>query len=437
MKKRNSSKSGTKRNRRKSDYVVEHPNSSELGMLDRIKPSPRIHRSDEQFMAKVNRVSSPVELHSETVSYIPQELEDSMYWNSEHQLISELPPVLTNTLAQPTDSTLEMTAIAHADELLEMNPCSNNDDSESDCRDEQEQYPVEAPLLADEIVRTEKLADFSVISSKIAPEAIQSDHISNLSINSQHLADESIRSYHLCPGAVERDAIAYGAIDRMRLALDSVGTVHIQDHAITERTIQPKSIGSHHIAEFAVISEHIEPNSITDVHLQSESVTTDALQDGIVTSEKLAYGAVESLHIQEEAVQTAHLVDAAVTADKLADDSVGSEHVRAGSIFKKHLGFTPVRVMSERSPALQFGTTSFAFEHQDQRELEINVLFTSSYEKADYTFVCTSNLYGTCAVIREQYDDGVIVRVVRELNSLDDSTAPVPVSGALSWIAVG
>lgn len=271
MKKRNSSKSVTKRNRRKSDYVVEHPNSSELGMLDRIKPSPRIHRSDEQFMAKVNRVSSPVELHSETVSYIPQELEDSMYWNSEHQLISELPPVLTNTLAQPTDSTLEMTAIAHADELLEMNPCNNNDDSESDCRDEQEQCPVEA----------------------------------------------------------------------------------------------------------------------------------------------------------------------AVTADKLADDSVGSEHVRAGSIFKKHLGFTPVRVMSERSPALQFGTTLFTFEHQDQRELEINVLFTSSYEKADYTFVCTSNLYGTCAVIREQYDDGVVVRVVRELNSLDDSTAPVPVSGALSWIAVG
>lgn len=230
MKKRNSSKSGIKQRRRKSDTVVDQPHSSEVEILAAFQTSPPILRSEEQLIAKVNSTAfMPVELHSEATSYTSLELEDD----------------------RPTDSSLEITAIAHADEWGE---------------------------------------------------------------------------------------------------------------------------------------------------------------DGAVTTDKSA---------------------------KLADDRVGSEHIRPGSIFTKHLGFTPVRALTERSPSLQFGTTSFTFDHLDQRELDIHVLFTNSYEQPDYSFVCTPNLSGTSAVILEQYYDGVVVRVRREPQGLFDSADALPVNGALTWIAVG
>lgn len=447
MKKRNSSRSGTKRSSRKPDYVVDNPYSSELNMLDHVNILPQLDRSAGQLTAKLNGVASlPVAMDAAMIAHHASDAKDSMCWTAEHQIIDDSRQVKLNQQVNQSDAMLEMTAVAHANDEHDLNT-SPNSDTLTDERirlAEHKEYDqklgeqsIQTSDIADESVSSEKLADFCVISSKLAPEAVQSDHISGLSIHSQHIADQSIRPYHLHQAAIEREAIAYGAVDSIRLALESVSTVHIQNDAITERTIQSQSICSRHIADQAIISEHIEPNSIADYHLQPEAVNTESLQDGAVSSDKLAYGAVESVHIQEDVIQTAHLEDQAVTADKLAKDSVGSEHVRAGSIFTKHLGFAPVRTLSERSAAMQFGSVPFVFEREDQDALEINVLFANSYEKADYTFVCTSNLYGTSAVIKEQYFDGVVVQLIRDLKCVEQAGFQSKRSGALSWIAVG
>lgn len=437
MKKRNSSRSGTKRSSRKPDYVVDNPYSSELSMLGHVNMSPQLDRSAGQLTAKLNGVASlPVAMGAAKIAHPASDAIDSMCWTAEHQVKDDLRQASLDQSVNQSDAMLEMTAVAHANDEHVLNT-SPNSDALTDETIKLGEQSIQTSDIADESVCTEKLADFCVISSKLAPEAVQSDHISSLSIHSQHIADHSIRPYHLHQAAIEREAIAYGAIDSIRLALESVSTVHIQNDAITERTIQSQSIYSRHIAEQAIISEHIEPNSIAEYHLQTEAVNTESLQDGAVTSDKLAYGAVESMHIQEDVIQTAHLEDQAVTADKLAKDSVGNEHVRAGSIFTKHLGFAPVRALAERSAAMQFGTAPFVFEREDQVTLEINVLFTNSYEKADYTFVCTSNLYGTSAVIKEQYYDGVVVQLMRDLKCVEQADVQSKLSGALSWIAVG
>lgn len=300
--------------------------------------------------------------------------------------------------------------------------------------------------LSADAIRSEAIADFSVISSKIAPEAIQGDHIASLTVLSHHIADRTIRPYHLHEGAIEREALALSSVDGMRLAIDTICDVHIQDNAVTSRTIQSQAITCEKLADYAVASWHLQPQAIEPHHLQHEAVATDALQDGSITSDKLAYGAVSSMHLSEEAIQNEHIEDGAVDGTKLAADSVSGDHIRAGSIYERHLGFMPVRACSDRAPAMQFGTNSFAMM-DGTTHTEVSIVFPQAYEHAAYSLVATTNVSGCYAVIVEQYKDGAVLQIMgrpepQAIDQEENIEAPITNSsvrdsGSISWIAIG
>ena len=171
---------------------------------------------------------------------------------------------------------------------------------------------IDTSQIADKAVKTIKLDNDSVDTSKLANGAVTTLKITDSAVNTAKLADNSVSTGKLANGAVTAQKIANSAVNTANLVDNSVSTGKLANGAVTTLKITDSAVNASKLAD--------------------NSVSTGKLANGAVTAQKIANSAVNTANLVDNSVSTGKLANGAVTSSKIAEISVEKKHIKNNSI---------------------------------------------------------------------------------------------------------
>ncbi len=152
---------------------------------------------------------------------------------------------------------------------------------------------------------TADIADGSITTPKLAPDAVTSDKIQDLSIATADLGGDVVTKFNLADNSVDSDKILPLSVGSTDIAFSAVASVHIFDGEVQEADIGAEAVTTAKIANNAVTAEKIAVNSITSNLIQDGTITAQDIDGGLYSRKSQLYKAFDSNPIPPGATATA------------------------------------------------------------------------------------------------------------------------------------
>ena len=114
------------------------------------------------------------------------------------------------------------------------------------------------------------------------------DNYGNRSITGDKIADETITSVNIAPQAITVDELSSGSVTTVKIADGNVTHDKIADQSVWTNNIATGAITADKPADGVIGTDTIVDKSVTDMKLATSAVTTDKIYDRDVTRIKLA-----------------------------------------------------------------------------------------------------------------------------------------------------
>jgi hypothetical protein len=156
----------------------------------------------------------------------------------------------------------------------------------------------------------------------IKPQGVTTNLIQDEAVTEGKLAERSVVASKIGPLAVETGKIQDGAVDGTKLGVLVVGTSHLVDYAITHQKMALGAVTRDKILDGAVNAAKIEDSVVNAAKLALGAVTRDKILDGAVNAAKIEDSAVNAAKLALGAVTRDKILDGAVNAPKIEDSAV-------------------------------------------------------------------------------------------------------------------
>lgn len=196
---------------------------------------------------------------------------------------------------------------------------------------------VTADKLSNNSVTSVKIADNAVNTSKIALQAITAPKMADDAITTNKIVDANVTAAKLAPGAVDSTKLADGSVTTAKLATNAVTEVKITDASVTNRKIANGAINVDKLSDNSVNTAKIVNGSITDVKIATNAVNNSKIIDDAISTNKIANEAVTDTKIAPGAVNNAKIVDNAISTNKIANEAVTHAKLGNGSVINSKL----------------------------------------------------------------------------------------------------
>ena len=127
-------------------------------------------------------------------------------------------------------------------------------------------------------ISTAALADQSITSVKIAPNAVGPSEIAASAVSSGEIEDGTVGTVDLADNSVTTAKIASGAVGSAQIASQSIQSVDIA----------PGAVGSSEIADQSIQSVDIGPDAVGPSEIQANAVSSGEIEDGTITAADMA-----------------------------------------------------------------------------------------------------------------------------------------------------
>jgi len=221
---------------------------------------------------------------------------------------------------------------------------------------------VDAAKLADSAVTATKIANAAVGTDKLADLAVDTNKLANLAVDAAKLANAAVTATKIANAAVGSAAIAAAAIGSAHIANGVILTAHIGDAQITSAKIANAAIQSAHIATAAIQSAHIADAQITSAKIATAAIQSAHIADAQITSAKIANAAIQSAHIGVAQIGAAHIANGQITSAHIGLAQVLEAHIANAAITNAkiaNLAVTDAKISSLAVDKLLAGTAVF------------------------------------------------------------------------------
>ena len=176
--------------------------------------------------------------------------------------------------------------------------------------------------LADSAVTTGKIADANVTADKLASDSVITAKILDANVTAAKLASDSVTTAKIVDANVTTAKIADANVTTAKIADANVTTGKLADSAVTTGKLGDGSVTTAKIVDANVTADKLASDSVITAKILDANVTAAKLASDSVTTAKILDANVTAAKLASDSVTTAKIVDANVTADKLASDSV-------------------------------------------------------------------------------------------------------------------
>jgi len=190
------------------------------------------------------------------------------------------------------------------------------------------QFVVDTSLIADGSITSNKIAPNAVHEVHLAAAAVTTSKLANLAVDTNKLANLAVDAAKLADSAVTATKIANAAVGSAAIAAAAIGSAHIANGVILAAHIGDAQITSAKIATAAIQSAHIDNAAIQSAHIAN----------GQITSAHIGLAQILGAHIADAQIGTAKIADAAITDAKIADLAVTNAKIASLSVNKLTAG---------------------------------------------------------------------------------------------------
>jgi hypothetical protein len=191
---------------------------------------------------------------------------------------------------------------------------------------------ADAPVITDNAITTNKIADDNVTTDKILNGSITTDKISDASVTTDKINDNSVVTAKIADFNITTDKIIDNAITTDKIFDASINTDKLADASVTTDKIVDNNITTDKIADDNVTTAKIADNNITTDKIADDNVTTAKIADDNVTTDKIA----------DNNITTAKIADDNVTTDKIADQAVTSDKIDVNTILGQNIQYSTI-----------------------------------------------------------------------------------------------
>ena len=168
---------------------------------------------------------------------------------------------------------------------------------------------IDGSVIIDNSIEGAKLAEDSVTTRELAPDACYTENYLNKSVTQAKLADGAVGSDQIIDGSITGDKLSPDAISDAAIADRSLDGIKLKLNTLTQDELGPDCVGASELAD----------NSVDTTAIVDAALSTPKYQNASVTDEKLASG-IDGGKLSNGSVGTNQLADGSVTSDKLAGD---------------------------------------------------------------------------------------------------------------------
>jgi hypothetical protein len=167
------------------------------------------------------------------------------------------------------------------------------------------------------------------------------------------IANGSVGTNQLAPNAVTTDKLADNSLENRHLTDGAVDSLEIADGAVTATKIGAGAVTATKIGAGAVTAGKIAADAVGEDQLQTDAVIAVKIKDGEVTAAKIGAGAVTAGKIGAGAVTATKIGDDAVGEDQLAADAVFTDNIKDGQVTNDKLagGINYAKILASSIPA--------------------------------------------------------------------------------------
>ena len=168
---------------------------------------------------------------------------------------------------------------------------------------------IDGSVIIDNSIEGVKLAEDSITTRELAPDACYTENYLNKSVTQAKLADGAVGADQIIDGSITGDKLSPDAISDAAIADRSLDGVKLKLNTLTQDELGPDCVGASELAD----------NSVDTPAIVDAALSTPKYQNASVTDEKLASG-IDGGKLSNGSVGTNQLADGSVTSNKLAGD---------------------------------------------------------------------------------------------------------------------
>ena len=155
-------------------------------------------------------------------------------------------------------------------------------------------HNITAAVMQSVLLNITEAAESDIVAAAVSAETSLenfvngNDNYGNRSITGDKIADETITSVNIAPQAITVDELSSGSVTTVKIADGNVTHDKIADQSVWTNNIATSAITADKLADGVIGTDTIVDESVTDMKLATSAVTTDKIYDHDVTRVKLA-----------------------------------------------------------------------------------------------------------------------------------------------------